>query len=41
MRTRKYFFARVLLGKSTTRPPLKPQRSAAEAIISACSGPLG
>ena len=24
MRVRKYFFARVLLGKSTTKPPEKP-----------------
>ena len=41
MRTRKYFLARVLLGKSTTRPPEKPTRRADDVISSACSGPLG
>ena len=41
MRTRKYFLARVLFGKSTTRPPEKPTRRADDVISSACSGPLG
>ena len=41
IKNKKYFFAFLLLGKSTIKPPVNPFFIAAEVIISTYSGELG